>query len=143
MPPMIIDVPLLLGDEAQVPYQAHTTDGAYDLYAVRDSVIFPYRVAAVKTHLSMAIPAGFRGRILGRSGLAFQGIQPFGGVLDSGYTGEVFIALFNGTPEAWSITAGERVAQFVIEQVITVNWVLVDSLPETERGGNGLGSTGR
>ena len=121
------------------------TDGAagYDLYALEDTVINCFQFILVSTGVSMAIPAGHYGRIAPRSGLAVKhGVMVGAGVVDSDYRGEIKVALatLNGVYE---FKKGDRIAQIIIEPVVTPELVQVYSLDDSERGEGGFGSTGR
>lgn len=103
--------------------------------------------ALVPTGLAIALPAGYAGFVQPRSGLALEhGITCLNtpGLIDSGYRGELRVILVNTDPsEPYRITRGERIAQLVIQAVEHANLVMVDSLEDTTRGGDGFGSTGR
>lgn len=121
------------------------TDGAagYDLYAIEDVTINCFNFTLVSTGVSMAIPAGHYGRVAPRSGLAVKhGVMVGAGVIDSDYRGEIKVALatLNGVYE---IKAGDRIAQTIIESIVTPELVQVDSLNDSERGHGGFGSTGK
>ena len=121
------------------------TDGAagYDLYALEDTVINCFSFIPVSTGVSMAIPAGHYGRVAPRSGLSVKhGVMVGAGVVDSDYRGEIKVALatLNGVYE---IKAGDRIAQVIIEPVVTPELTQVDSLDDSERGDCGFGSTGK
>lgn len=100
----------------------------------------------VPTGVAVAIPAGFAGLVVPRSGLAARhgmGIVNGPGLVDSGYRGEVNVLLINHGREAFRVRRGERIAQLVVVPVVTQEWVEVDELSDTTRGGGGFGSTGR
>jgi dUTP pyrophosphatase len=65
------------------------------------------------------------------------------GTVDAGFRGELQIILINHDPkEAISFKKGDRIAQLVIQQVERANFVEVQSLPGSDRGTGGFGSTG-
>ena len=116
----------------------------YDLYAVTDATINPHECVLVGTGLIMQIPEGYFGGIYARSGLASkQGLRPANcvGIVDSDYRGEVMVALRNDTNEVRSVSAGERIAQIIIQPYLNVTFV-EGELDDTERGAGGFGSTG-
>lgn len=136
-----IDITLVPG--AVMPTRG--TDGAagYDLYALEDTVINCFQFIPVSTGVSIAIPAGHYGRIAPRSGLSVKhGVMVGAGVIDSDYRGEIKVALatLNGVYE---FKKGDRIAQIVIEPVVTPDLVQVDSLDDSKRGDGGFGSTGK
>ena len=126
--------------EAMPPTRKHPTDGGWDLYLLRDTVVMPGTPTKARTGLAVAIPPGYVGLILERSGLATRGVHVGGGVIDSGYTGEVCIILESSGLVGF--VAGSRVAQLVILPVSEVEWIEVEQLDDTPRGDGGFGSTG-
>lgn len=102
--------------------------------------------AAIPTGLTVAIPDGFEIQVRPRSGLAHNfGVQVVNapGTIDSDYRGEIKVLLINMGMEPFMISRGDRIAQLVIAPVQQIGWQEVDSLPETERGTGGFGSTGQ
>lgn len=100
----------------------------------------------VPTGLAIALPPGTEAQIRPRSGLALQrGITIINTpcTIDSDYRGEIRIPLINLDAAPQVIEHGERVAQMLVAQVVRIEWAAADALPESERGGNGFGSTGR
>ena len=92
----------------------------------------------------MAIPHGNYGRVAPRSGLAVKKhIDVGAGVVDSDYRGEVFVLLFNFGKEDFEVKIGERIAQLIIEKVVSTQIVEVEDLDNTDRGEGGFGSTGK
>jgi dUTP pyrophosphatase len=65
------------------------------------------------------------------------------GTVDAGYRGEIAVTLFNSSDEDFQITQGDRIAQIVFQQVERADFVNVETLPGTERGSGGFGSTGK
>lgn len=134
----------LLTPSAKPPTRAKPGDAAYDLYANENAIIYRGARVVIKTGVSMAIPDGYYGQILGRSGLAAKsGIAVLGGVIDSSYRGDVSVILLNTDMESTiQIKPGERIAQLVILKCEDATFSVVDQLPTTERGDKGFGSTG-
>jgi dUTP pyrophosphatase len=139
-------IPVVRRDPAyQLPRFAHSGDAGADLHAVEAVTIGAGEYALVATGLSMAIPEGHAGLVLPRSGLAVRtGITVLNspGLVDSGYRGELKVALINHGKEAFEIAVGDRIAQLVIVPVSSPDYEVVDSLEDTERGAGGFGSTG-
>lgn len=128
---------------AVIPAQAKTSDAGYDLTAVNSRWLDPGERAMFSTGIAVAIPEGYVGYIKPRSGLAARaGIDVLGGVIDSGYRGEIKVILLNTDREAFPVNVGERIAQLVIQPVASVSFREVDALPESERAAGGFGSTG-
>jgi len=105
----------------------------------------PGKTAMVPTGLSMALPQGFEAQIRPRSGLAAKfGVTVLNspGTVDSDYRGEVKVILINHGPETFEINRGDRIAQMVIAPVTQGILQETDTLPDTDRGEGGFGSTG-
>jgi dUTP pyrophosphatase len=98
------------------------------------------------TGLAVAIPLGYAGLVVPRSGLALKhGITLVNtpGIIDSGYRGELKVVMINTDPVAdYVVSRGDRVAQLLIQQIETVQWEEVDQLSGEDRGG-GFGHSGR
>jgi dUTP pyrophosphatase len=147
----MLRVPLHQLDEAlPVPAYARPGDAGADLSA-REDVVLPCRGgrALVPTGVAVAIPPGFAGLVLPRSGLALRhGITCLNtpGLIDSGYRGELQVVLVNHDPEHdYAVSRGDRIAQLVIVRVEQAAFALVagaDGLGEAERGEGGFGHTG-
>lgn len=138
----------VLDPRAVVPQRAHAGDAGLDL-AVLDAVtLAPGERALVPTGLAIAIPAGFAGFVVPRSGLAARAglsIVNSPGIIDSGYRGEVKLLLLNtDLSQPISLAAGERAAQLLIVPVALSAVLTVDELPAAidARGTGGYGSTG-
>ncbi len=100
----------------------------------------------VPTGIAVAIPEGYAGMVVPRSGLAARsgiGVVNGPGLVDAGYRGEVNVILINHGAETLELKRGERIAQLVVVPVVEQEFVEVDELPESARGAGGFGSTGR
>ena len=127
----------------------YMTPGAsgMDLHAaiVDDVLIEPGAIVLVPTGLEVAIPEGFEGQVRPRSGLAVKhgiSLPNTPATIDSDYRGEIRVPLINLGREAFSVSRGMRIAQFVVAPVARVTWDEVDVLPATARGGKGFGHSG-
>ena len=134
-----------LRSDAVLPERAYWGDAGLDLAACDDVTIPPGERAVVGTGLAVAIPEGYAGFVLPRSGLAARhGIGKVNspGLIDSGYRGEVRVVLLNtDRDEPFAVEAGMRIAQLVVVQLPAVDLELVDELPPSERGERGFGSS--
>ena len=131
-----------------LPAAAHAGDAGYDLRAREAAEIAPGGGrAAVPTGIAVAIPPGFAGLVLPRSGLALRnGVTCLNapGLIDAGYRDEIRVILVNHDPtDPFKIEIGDRIAQLVVQAVETVEWDEVADLGQTTRGLGGFGSTGR
>jgi dUTP pyrophosphatase len=130
-----------------LPGYAKPGDAGLDLYAASAVRLAPGERALVPTGIAVAIPEGYAGFVLPRSGLALRhglGIVNAPGLIDAGYRGEVQVLAINHDPHVViTIERGERIAQLVLQRIETAEPVEVDELPPSERGTGGFGSTGR
>jgi dUTP pyrophosphatase len=137
----------LLDKDLPMPRYQHEGDAGLDLPSRVDFVLEPGERAMIPTGIAVAIPRGYAGFVLPRSGLAARhGIALVNspGLVDSGYRGEMAIIMINTDPrEPFHIKRGDRIAQLVIQKVVEATTVEVSELDETSRGGGGFGSTGR
>ena len=131
-----------LDPEIILPSYIHEDDAAFDLRAAEEKTIAPGKKETIKTGLKLAIPKNHVGLIWGRSGLAHRNeIAVLGGVIDSGFRGEVNIILKNHGEEPFKINKNDRIAQMIIQPYIKAEIKQVENLDETDRKG-GLGHTG-
>jgi dUTP pyrophosphatase len=104
--------------EARVPERAHAGDAGYDLRSVEEVDLVPGDRALVRTGISVAVPGGYAGLVLPRSGLAVRhGISLVNapGLIDSGYRGEILVPLINhDRRETFRVEKGTRIAQLVL-----------------------------
>jgi dUTP pyrophosphatase len=135
-----------LDDRARLPTRAYPGDAGLDLYALDDAVLVPGERASVRTGIAIEIPDGQAGLVLPRSGLARRhGISVVNapGLIDAGYRGEIQVLLLNtDRAAAFSISAGDRIAQLLIVGVQTPDVLEVDELALSQRGLGGFGSSG-
>jgi dUTP pyrophosphatase len=135
-----------LDPRAAPPERAHPGDAGLDLVALDPCELAPGARAAVPTGLAVAIPAGFAGLVVPRSGLARrQGVTVANapGLIDAGYRGELIVLLVNLGATPHRVEAGDRVAQLVVAPVWTGVAVDAGELPPSDgRGAGGFGSTG-
>jgi dUTP pyrophosphatase len=129
-----------------LPARARAHDAGLDLYAAQAVTIEPGSRALVPTGIALAIPQGYAGLVLPRSGLALRhGLTLLNtpGLIDSGYRGEVKVLLVNHDCAAAAVARGDRIAQLVIQRVESAELIEVEELPPSDRGAGGFGSTGR
>jgi len=134
-----------LFEDSQVPVRQTPDSAGYDLFA-HETVVVRAGAGAqlVKTGVAVAVPPGTYGRVAARSGLAVKHSLAVGaGVIDADYRGEVGVVLFNLHPSLdYTVPKGSRIAQLVLEQIVTCSVLVVASLEGTERDAKGFGSTG-
>lgn len=130
---------------AVIPAYATSGSAGMDLVAVHDCRLWQNDFGPVDTGLAIELPPGFEAQVRSRSGLARNhGIAVLNspGTIDSDYRGEIKVLLYNHGPHTYDIRAGDRIAQLVIAPVVQPDIEFVQDLSQTERGGNGFGSTG-
>lgn len=133
----------LLSENATLPKRTTAGAAGYDLASAVDITVPAWSNAAIATDVAVAIPPGTYGRIAPRSGLAMRNkLNPGGGVIDGDFTGPLVVILFNHSDTDFKVEVGDRIAQLILERIITPEVKQVDELPVTKRGGDGLGSTG-
>ena len=141
-----VGVPLLRMDAGlALPAYARPDDAGLDLCAAAPITLAPGARALVPTGIALAIPAGFAGFVLPRSGLALRhGVTVLNtpGLIDAGYRGEIKVLLVNHGDTAVTLGRGDRVAQLVVQRVERVALAPVETLPDSARGPGGFGSTG-
>lgn len=140
-----IHVPTTIDGGGSLPSYAHEGDAGADLRSIEDVTLEPFRPTLVHTGVHVELPAGKLMWITPRSGLAVKhGISIINapGLIDSGYRGELGVALINLTNEPFRINRGERIAQAVVQDYDIVSYDLTDVLADSERGEGGFGSTG-
>jgi len=120
----------------------------YDVRAANPEplAIGPGERALVPTGFAMAIPPGFEVQVRPRSGLAIKHgiiIPNSPGTIDPDYRGELKVILMNLGHQPFTVKAGDRIAQLVVNKVADAEFILADELEDTGRGGGGFGSTGR
>lgn len=129
-----------------LPVVAHPGDAGADLSSTEDCVLQPGQRAVIGTGVSIALPDGYVAFIVPRSGLAVKhGITVVNspGTVDAGYRGEIKVTLLNtDQSEPFTINVGDRIAQMIIMPFARANFVSVETLPVSERGDSGFGSTG-
>lgn len=133
-----------LHPDALVPSKAHPDeDAGFDLHCVEDAFIPPHGREAISIGIALGIPKGYYGQLMARSSTGKKGMRIHPGVIDSGYRGEISILVFNLTGVPQFIGKGERLAQLLILPVPEVYVDVVEDLPDSLRGTNNFGSTGK
>lgn len=130
-----------------LPRYGKPGDAGADIASRVDMVLKAGERALVPTGLSIALPPGYVALVHPRSGLAIKnGISMVNspGTVDASYRGELQVILINhDLHEDFIIKKGDRIAQLVIQKFEVAEFIEVDSLPGTDRGTGGFGSTGK
>lgn len=135
-----------LDNDLLLPSCAYADDAAVDLRSTIDETLQPFERKLIPCGIAVAIPVGFAGFVLPRSGLAIKhGVSLVNapGLIDSNYRGEIKAILVNLDPhEPFEIKRGDRIAQLAIMRVADARFAPCEDLPETDRGMGGFGSSG-
>ena len=137
-------IKVVLDKGAYMPEKAHEHDAGYDLRTPYGKTIPAGGCAVFDTGVHIAIPEGFAGEIVSRSGLNVkQDIICPQGTVDAGYTGSIKVKLYNLGNRYYEIRPGDKIAQLIIVPIAEGSLKQVEELDDTERGDNGFGSSGR
>ena len=132
---------------AKLPTRGYRSDAGYDLYAVEDVLVPARGQADVSCGVAVDIPEGMWAEVRGRSStLKHLGLMvaPTVGVIDEGYTGELFAPVVSVNDEPVKIEAGQRIAQLILHHAPGTEFRPAWGVTRNkERGANGFGSTGR
>jgi len=145
-----VSVPIRRLDHAtDLPLPTYATASAAGLdlvAAVTEALVLsPGMRTLIPTGIALALPEGLEAQVRPRSGLAIKhGITVLNspGTIDADYRGEVGVILINLSDVPFVIERGLRVAQLVIARHERVIWDEKDTLPVSQRGAGGFGSTG-
>lgn len=135
-----------LCEGAKAPYKKHSGDAGWDLFVSRPCTIKPGETVDVHTDIKINMPPYLYARITGRSSsLRKYGLLVNEGIIDNGYTGEMFVCVHNVGHETVEIEKGMRLAQVLFHTIEDVRWSQVQEIKPVpgKRGNNGFGSTGR
>lgn len=130
----------------RTPEYSHPGDAGADLSAAEAVTLAPGQRATVGTGMSIALPNGYVGFVVPRSGLADRhGITIVNspGTVDAGYRGEIRVTILNTDSSVpYSVAVGDRIAQLIVMPVARARFIPVGALPGSQRGASGFGSTG-
>lgn len=115
-----------------------------DLFALETIEVPAKSSARIRTGIALEIPDGYVGLCWDKSGLAMNhGIKVLGGVIDSGYRGELILGVSNLSNTSYRFEKGHKVMQLLIQAVESPEIIEVNELSDTDRGAGGFGSTGK
>jgi dUTP pyrophosphatase len=144
----MIEIPVFFSGKGDLPQYATPLSAGMDLRAnIEEPIILnSLERKIISTGLSIALPEGYEAQVRPRSGLAAKhGVTVLNapGTIDADYRGDIGVILVNLSKEPYSVNPQDRIAQLVVAQYSTVKWRPVNSLPDSERGQGGFGSTGK
>lgn len=134
-----------LGHGARAPYKKYTGDAGWDLFVSRDCIIPAGGTMDVHTDIKMNMPPYLYARIVGRSStLRKHQLMVNEGIIDNGYTGELFICVHNMSNKPFHVKQGMRLAQVLFHSIEDIRWAEVNEVAPSagKRGDAGFGSTG-
>lgn len=134
-----------LGENAKVPFKKHNGDAGWDLYVSRDCTIPVGATVDVHTDIRIDMPPYLYARITGRSStLRKHKLLVNEGIIDNGYTGELFVCVHNLGDKPFEVKKGMRLAQVLFHTIEDVRWSQVPEIKDADgrRGNKGFGSTG-
>lgn len=132
-----------LHSDAKIPSYAHPGDAGMDVFVLESLTLTPGERGLVRTGISLEFPEGYVLLVWDKSGISTKhGIKTLAGVIDSGYRGEIQIGVVNLGQETHTFEAGSKVAQILVQPIVTAEIQEVEDLSETSRGEGGFGSTG-
>lgn len=133
-----------LHPEARIPTYAHEGDAGMDLFEIENYILKAGERRVIGTGIAIEIPDGYVGLVWDKSGLAaHHGIKTMGGVIDASYRGEIKIVLLNTSDKDFKIEKGMKIAQLLIQPVVSAEIEEVSELSGTHRSDGGFGSTGK
>jgi dUTP pyrophosphatase len=129
--------------DVPLPNYAKSGDAGLDLYSAEEVTLKPGERYGVRTGVKMEIPDNHVGLIWDKSGVALNaGIKTMGGVVDSGYRGEVKVIMVNLSDRDFVIKKHSKIAQMLMKKFEQAEIEVVDELSKSERGEGAFGSTG-
>lgn len=128
--------------DAKRPVKAHPgEDAGFDIYSVEDVFVKANIPTIINIGIRIALPEEYYAEIHTRSSHGLKGIRNHLGVVDNGYRGDVSPIMISNNDI--QIKKGEKVGQLIIKKIEDAEFVEVDKLPDSKRGKNGFGSTGK
>lgn len=132
----------LFRDDIRLPQKAHLPDVGLDIFVPESFVINPLETKTIGLGLGVAIPEGFAGMLVPRSSIADKGLLIQTAIIDPDYTGEIHLIITNCSNSVKYIEKGQRLCSLVVYSVLNARIEVVEKLESTDRGDNGLGSSG-
>lgn len=140
--------------EAKLPTRNKSLDAGLDLYSLETKFIEKGQTVTIDTGIAVEIPEGYYGKLFTRSSMAKNGLVVLGGVIDSGFVGNLTVIVHNLSNESslntlpglnggYFVEKGDRIAQLVIQPCLLTDCIETTELWHSERGDNGFGSSGK
>lgn len=132
-----------LFDNIQLPKKSHLPDSGLDCFMPKSFSLKPFETKTIGLGFGIQVPEGFAGMLVPRSSIAEQGLIIQTSIIDPDYTGEIHLIITNCNNKDVEISQNQRVCSLVIYNVLNVRLDMVYEFEKTERGSNGLGSSGK
>lgn len=135
---------VFLDKGAMMPQKAHPDDAGWDLFSPKPDIVPRRGSTVIDTGVHVAIPKGYAGMLVSKSGLSTRHDLISDGLIDAGYTGSIRVKLYNLGDVSYMLDRGDKISQLVFIPIAEPD--LIESavpLPETERGDKGFGSSGK
>jgi len=130
--------------DAKIPFYAYEDDAGCDIFSLEDVTINPGQRVQIKTGLAFEIPKGYVALLWDKSGISHKGgLKTLGGVIDSGFRGELMVGLVNLSDQDYHLEKGNKICQMIIQEKITAKFIEAEELSESERDKGGFGSSGK
>lgn len=130
-------------ENIRLPEKSHLPDVGLDIFIPKEFHIPPFWTKTISLGLGISIPEGYAGMLVPRSSIAEKGLIIQTSIIDPDYTGEIHLIITNCSNETVKIEKDQRVCSLVVYSVLNPRLELVDEFESTERGTNGLGSSGK
>ena len=134
---------VFLDPGAILPQRAHEDDAGFDLFSPKMDMVPGRGSAVIDTGVHVAIPKGYAGLLISKSGLNIRHGIISDGLIDAGYTGSIRVKLYNLSETSYIVEQGDKISQLVFIPIVEPALIEAESLSPTERGDGGFGSTGR
>jgi len=132
-----------LRPDVKLPTYALEGDAGMDIFSNEDVVIQPGEKHIFKTGFALEFPEGYVALIWDKGGLGAKGLKVFGGVGEYIYRGEYMVCLGNFSNQLYEFKKGDKIAQLLIQSIVSAELEEVEELSETVRGAGRHGSTGK
>ncbi|MBC7766535.1 dUTP diphosphatase [Arenimonas sp.] len=128
---------------AKIPSYAYAGDAGLDLYISEDLVLKKDERKSIPLGIAIEIPDGYVGILFDKSGLSHKhGLKSYGGIIDSGYRGEIHVGMMNLSDTDYGFKAGDKIIQILIMPIPRCEIIECNELSKSDRGEGAFGSSG-
>lgn len=129
--------------DVQLPKKSHLPDSGLDCFMPESFELKPLETKTIGLGIGIQVPEGFAGMLVPRSSIAEKGLLVQTSIIDPDYTGEIHLIITNCSNNNVVIEKNQRVCSLVVYSVLNARLDVVYDFENTDRGSNGLGSTGK